>query len=54
MPASLYYVRIQETARRCCFHFQVFVYDNYLPIRLPRNLKCVTSGDVGRDRRSGI
>jgi len=26
----------------------LIVYDSYLPMRLPRNLKSVTSGDVGR------
>ena len=29
------------------FKFKYLVYDSYLPIALPRFLKCVTSGDVG-------
>ena len=45
MPAPLYYV---YTKRHAVFviKFNCFVYDSYLPIRLPRVVKCVTSGDV--------
>jgi len=50
MSASLYYVYRKRHAV-VVFKFKclvLIVYDNYLPIRLPHNLKCVTSGDVGR------
>jgi len=45
MPASLYYVYRKQHAI-FVIKFNCFVYDSYLPIWLPRVVKCVTSGDV--------
>jgi len=45
MPAPLYYVyRKRHTV--FVIKFSCFVYGSYVPIRLPRVVKCVTSGDV--------
>jgi len=45
MSAPLYYVYTYLTFFR--YQVQLFVYDSYyLPIRLRRVVKCVTSGDV--------
>jgi len=45
MPAPLYYVYVKRHAV-FVIKFSCFVYDSYLPIRLPRVVKCVTSEDV--------
>jgi len=46
MPVPLYYVYRKRYAVFVT-KFNCFVYDSYLPIRLPLVLKCLTSGDVG-------
>jgi len=44
MPAPVYYVITYLTL--FVIKFNCFVYHSYLPIRLRRVVKCVTSGDV--------
>jgi len=45
MPAPAYYVYTCGTPFSLSSS-TVIVYDSYIPIRLPRVVKCVTSGDV--------
>jgi len=40
------YITYTRTSRSFVIKFNCFVYDSYLPIRLRRVVKCVTSGDV--------
>ena len=44
VPAPVYYVYTYVTLFR--YQVQLFCFDSYLPIRLRRVVKCVTSGDV--------
>jgi len=46
MPAPVYYVYTCVRHAVFIIKFNCFVYDIYLPIRLLRVVKCVTSGDV--------
>jgi len=47
MSAPVYYVYTRTARCIVVIKFNCFVYDSYLPIRLIRVLKSVTSGDVG-------